>query len=605
MIKPLNDDLTTMYYRAGLTMMNVDRRTAILTFGAFEVDLRAGELRERGRRTKLQDKPFQALAMLVKRPGEVVTREELREGLWPSDTFVDFDANLNTAIRRLREALGDTAEKPRYIETLPKRGYRFLVPVKTQNSAPSPASVIDSGAIASSKKSARLARYAAALSLVIFFIGLSLKWRSTHRQQANQNPRRVMLAILPFQNLSGRADEEFVSDGLTEEMTTQVGRLDPSHLGVIARTSVTRFKASKEDVHRIGQDLGVDYVLESSVRRDADQLFVTAQLIRVSDQTHVWAESYARPFGEVFAVQRDVARGIAQCLALKLLPGEEMALARAATINTAAYEDYLRARYEWSLGTETGFRTALAAFEESVKKDPNYAVAYAGIARTYVSLGDYHFEAPDVAEHEAERAIERGMSADNTIPELYLMHAVALDRANPKPAGIEEAYRHALDLDPNYAEAHEDFALYLRGQKRFSEAVEEARRGLDLDNASPMANVCAGWAFLSAGRDKDASAVLQKALTLSPDYPSALYFLAKIDEQRGHRDQAVADLQRAVVSSGRTPKYLHALGMLYADVGKKNEARELLEELQRQSKVRFVDSVYVTNLRAKLGEVSP
>lgn len=594
-----------MYYRAGLTMMNVDQRTAILTFGVFEVDLRAGEIRERGHRIRLQEKPFQTLVMLLKRPGEVVTREELRDGLWPSDTFVDFDANLNTTIRRLREALGDTAERPRYIETLPKRGYRFLVPVKTQNSAASSASLVASGAITSSKKGVRLVGYATALSLAIVLIGTSLRWRSTHRPRAKENPGRIMLAILPFQNLSGRAEEEFVSDGLTEEITTQAGRLDPLHLGVIARTSVTRYKASTEDVHRIGQELGVDYVLESSVRRDARQLFVTVQLIRVSDQTHVWAESYARPFGEIFAVQRDVARGIAQCLALKLLPGEEMALARAATINTAAYEDYLRGRYEWSLGTETGFRTALAAFGGAVKKDPNYAVAYAGIARSYLSLGDYHFEAPDAAEREAERAIERGISVDNTIPELYLMHAVALDHANPRPAGIEEAYRHALDLDPNYAEAHEDFALYLRGQKRFSEAVEEARRGLDLDPASPMANVCAGWAFLSAGRDKDASAVLQKALTLSPDYPSALYFLAKIDEQRGHRDQAVADLQRAVVSSGRTPKYLHALGMLYAEVGKKNQARELLEELQRQSKVRFVDSVYVANLRAKLGDASP
>lgn len=582
--------------------MNADQQMQIVSFGVFELDLRAGELRERGRRIKLQDKPFQTLAMLVKRPGEVVTREELRDGLWPSDTFVDFDANLNTAIRRLREALGDTAESPRYIETLPKRGYRFLVPVKTQNSAAGSASLLASAAITSSKKSVRLVWYAATFLLAMFLIGAWLKWRSTDRRQTNPYPGRIMLAVLPFQNLSGRAEEEFVSDGVTEEMTTQVGRLDPLHLGVIARTSVTRYKASIEDVHRIGQELGVDYVLESSVRRDAHQLFVTAQLIRVSDQTHVWAESYARPFGEVFAVQREVARGIAQSLALKLLPGEEVALARAATTNTAAYEDYLRGRYEWSLGTEAGFRTALAAFEGSVKKDPNYAVAYAGIARSYISLGDYHFEAPDVAQRDAERAIERGMSADNTIPELYLMQAVVLDRANPRPAGIEEAYRRALDLNPNYAEAHEDFALYLRAQKRFPEAVEEARKGLELDPASPSANVYAGWAFLSAGRDNDASAVLQKALTLSPDYPSALYFLAKMEEQRGHHDQAVADLQRAVVSSGRTPKYLHALGMLYAEVGRRNEARELLEELQRQSKLRFVDSVYVANLQAKLAD---
>ena len=585
-------------------MINADQRTEIITFATFELNLRAGELRERGLRIKLQDKPFQILAILVRRPGEVVTREELREGLWPSDTFVDFDANLNTAIRRLREALGDTAEKPRYIETLPKRGYRFLMPIRTHNADAGPASLLASGKIVSSKKNGRLLWYVTALALVTFLVTSSLLWRSTHRRQSNHDTHRIMLAILPFQNLSGRVEEAFVSDGMTEEMTTQVGRLDPLHLGVIARTSVMRYKANTDDVHRIGQELGVDYVLESSVRRDANQLFVTAQLIRVSDQTHLWAESYARPLGEVFAVQRDVARRIAQSLALKLLPGQEVALARAATTNTAAYEDYLRGRYEWSLGTEAGFRSALVAFEESVAKDPNYALAYAGIARSYLSLGDYHFEAPDVAERKAEKAIEQGISSDNTIPELYLMQAVALDRADPRPTGIEEAYRRALELNPNYAEAHEDFALYLRGQQRFSEAVDEVRKGLALDPASPSANVYAGWTFLSAGMDNDASKVLQKALTLSPDYPSALYFLAKMDDQRGRHDQALADLQRAVVSSGRTPKYLYALGMLYAKVGKRNEARELLRELQRQSEQRFVDSAYLATLRAKITDVS-
>ena len=573
----------------------------VIRFGVFEVDLRARELRERGRRVKLQDKPFQTLALLVQRSGEVVTREELRARLWPSDTFVEFDANLNTAVRRVREALGDSADKPRYVETLPKRGYRFLMPVEGwsgDSAAGSPAAE----PIARSRKNSRLIWLGAAGALLILGL-VSLTLRRSNRQQAIQ-PHRIMLAVLPFQNLSGRADEEFVSDGMTEEMTTQLGRLDPEHLGVIARTSVMRYKGGAEDVRRIAQELGVDYVLESSVRRDLGQLLVTAQLIQVRDQTHLWAETYARPPGQIFQVQRDVARHIAQSLTLKLLPGREIALARAETTNTAAYEDYLRGRYQWALGTEAGFRSGLAAFEDAAAKDPNYAVAYAGIARSYLSLGDYHFEAPDVAQREAANAMERGMSADKSIPELYLMQAVVRDRADPKPPGIEEAYRHALDLNPNYAEAYEDFALYLRGQKRLPEAVEEVRKGLELDPASPNANVCAGWTFLSAGMDNDASKVLQKALTLSPNYPAALYFLAKMEDQHGQRDQAIADLQRAVLSSGRTPKYLYALGMLYAEVGKKNEARELLSELQRQSERRFVDSAYLATLRAKITDVS-
>jgi len=575
----------------------------ILRFGVFEVDLRAGELRERGRRVKLQDKPFQTLALLLKRHGEIVTREELQEGLWPSDTFVEFDANLNAAIRRVREALGDSAERPRYVETLPKRGYRFLMPVEKGSGADTRASELVSDA-AQPRWNIHLAWSAIAVVALVLAVASVALWFREH-PQATQTQNRLMLAVLPFQNLSGRPDEEFVSDGMTEEMTTQLGRLDPEHLGVIARTSVMRYKNSTEDVRKIGQELRVDFVLESSVRRDADQLYVTAQLIRVNDQTHLWAETYVRPMGEIFAIQRDVARRIAQSLALKLLPGQDAVLARAETTSTPAYEDYLRGRYQWGLGTDSGFRAAVTAFEEAISKDPNYAIAYAGIARCYLSLADYHFMDPSQALDSARQAVARGMVADSSVPELYLLRAVTLDHAQPKPPGIEEDYRRALVLDANDAEARLDYALYLRAQKRSPEAVEEARRGLELDPASPLANVEAGWVMLSAGREADASDLFEKALGLSAEYPAALYFLARVSEQHKRSGEAIAYLERAVVSSGRTPKYIHALGMVYAESGKNEEARRLLEELREQARLRYVDPEYRASLAAKVAGNTP
>lgn len=583
-------------------------------FGVYEVDFRAGELRKNGLKVKIQEQPFQVLAALLERPGDIVPREELRTRLWPGDTYVEFDHSLTVAIGRLRETLDDSADNPIFIETLPRRGYRFIAPVEKLNGAGSADAAKDavpsqSGVAAPASRGSGThgalgwvvaVIVTAVLASTIYLID---RRTSTRLQSARHQPAgsRIMLAVLPFQNLSGDAHQEYVSDAMTEELITHLGRLDPQGLGVIARTSVMKYKNSSSDVKQIGRDLGVSYVLEGSVRRGRSQIDVTAQLIQASDQTHLWAETYERPLADVFAIERDVTQRIAESLSLKLFPEREAALARAETIETAAYEAYLQGRSAWEEGTEAGFDGALTFFQQAVSRDPHYAMAYAGLGETYLSLGDYHFVAPEEADRKAAEAISRGLGADPSIPELYVLRAAVLSRQTPAQTGAEEAYRRALELNPSDARAHGDYALYLRDAARLPEAQREIDQAVVLDPLSPNVHMLAAWVLLSADRLDDAQSHLERALQLNPEYPAAMYFMARVNERRNRPGDAILWYEKAVSASGRTPKYLHALGIAYAKAGRKDEARRLLDELKNQAKRRYVAPDYVSSLQAQLG----
>ncbi len=585
-------------------MQNGNNSSWVIGFGVFEADLRTGELRERGRKIRLQEKPFQTLALLIQRAGDVVSREELREHLWPADTFVEFDANLNTAIKRLREALGDSAERPRYIETLPKRGYRFIVPVTKPNGVE--AAALGSENIQPALSQEGLPFYRRIHVLVIAGILVAVlgvgAWALLMRRRAGAaaTSARPMLAVLPFRNLSGNPAEDYVSDGMTEEMITQLGRMDPQGLGVIARTSVMKYKNTNEDTREIGGELNVDFVLEGSVREDSRQVFITAQLIQVRNRTDLWSETYERPFKDVFAIQRDVARRVAESLALKLLPQTESALARAETVNTDANEAYLKGRFAWDQSTLDGFRRALGAFEQAIQLDPNYALAYDGVARTNLSLVDYHFIAPGDGDERARQAAEKAIEINPSIPESYVLRAAVLSRSDHKQPGIEDAYRRALALNPSDAEAHEQYGLFLRDGGRFNDALRQMHEAVILNPLSPREHMLAGWVMLDAGRDREAAGEFQKALDIVPDYPPGLYFMALVKERHNQWPDAVALLEKSVESSGRTPKYLHALGMAYAKTDRREQALKILDELRAQAKGGYVEPDFITSLETQL-----
>ncbi|HKY04926.1 MAG TPA: winged helix-turn-helix domain-containing protein, partial [Blastocatellia bacterium] len=352
---------------------------SLVRFDGFEMALKSGELRRRGRLVKLQPQPFKVLALLVAHPGQIITREEIQQQIWEGDTFVDFEHGLNFCIKQIRAALGDSAQSPRYIETLPRRGYRFIAEIDNSNGSAAPPETLEADAVESdaqktdTKKSVepsnghapvyatklqepvtaskRKSRTKAAFILAGIFAVAAAAWFWSLREPRAPAPpsEKVMLAVLPFENLSAD-DEDYFSDGLTEEMIARLGQLEPARLGVIARTSAMTYKGSNKDIRSIGRELGVDYVLEGSVRREADRVRITAQLIKVSDQTHLWAESYDRSTAGALTVQSEVASRIASSLAIELLPSRAGEPAAAVATNPEAHDAYLRGRYLWNKG---------------------------------------------------------------------------------------------------------------------------------------------------------------------------------------------------------------------------------------------------------------
>ena len=323
-------------------MLPVERRSSnVKRFGTFEVDVRARELRKGGIRIRLQDQPFEILMAMLDRPGEVVTREELRQRLWPSGTFVDFEHSLNAAIKRLRAALGDDADNPRFVETLHRRGYRFIAAVESEGQPVRNLHVVRPPA---SKPAA--------------------------------DSTNLRLVVLPFANLSNDPAQEYFSDGLTEEMITQIGRLCPGRLGVIARTSSMLFKRSAKSASEIGRELSADYLLEGSVRGDGGRIRITAQLIETSTEVHLWAETYDRSLGETLNLQTDVAAHIARSLAMELVPDQVDVLGRATPRRTEAYQAYLKGRYHWNRGSLEGVQTAISYYEGALNLDSDFAGAF-------------------------------------------------------------------------------------------------------------------------------------------------------------------------------------------------------------------------------------
>jgi TolB-like protein/DNA-binding winged helix-turn-helix (wHTH) protein/Tfp pilus assembly protein PilF len=584
----------------------MDQPRPVFRFGLFEVDLQAGELRKKGQKVRLQEQPFQILAALLEHPAQVVSRDDLRRRLWPDDTFVEFDHSLNTAIGRLRDALDDSADNPRFIETLPRRGYRFIAPVERSNGdtsshngeqVPPP---VEPPLPASAHPPSTWQVGMAALVLVAA-IGAGLYLLRRHSSAPlSTGEDKVMLAVLPFQNLSGDPKQDYASDAMTEEMITHLGRLAPQALGVIARTSVMKYKKSTSDVRTIGRDLRVEYVLEGSVRRGAGQIDITAQLIQTSDQTHLWAESYERPLTDVFTIERDIARHIAQSLTLRLLPDREAALARATTVNTEAYEAYLEGSQHLSEGTETGFKNAAASFGRATTIDPKYALAYDGMARAYLQEADYHFMPTDEALAHARPAVDKAIALDETIPESHVVLAEALHFADPHQPGIESAYRRALELNPSNADAHVAYALYLRETRRFNEALTEGEEALRLDPLAPFAHVVTGWVLLSMQRREEAVRQIGQSLDLDPNFPAGLYFLSRAYVEQGRLQDAIGLLQKAIASAGRKPKYLYALANVYVQAGKRDAAQKILDELRQQAATEYVDPSMIPTLAAKL-----
>jgi len=520
------------------------------------MDLRSGELRKQGVKVNLQDQPFQFLALLVQRAGEVLTREELRHKLWPADTFVDFEDGLNTTIKKIRAALGDSAENPRFIETLPRRGYRFIVPVQ-RTAAQAPA--------------------------------------------AEERPaERVLLAVLPFKNLSADPEQEYFSDGMTEEMIAHLGMLAPRTLGVIAGTSVMRYRNTDKSIAEIGHELGVRYVLEGSVRRSGERIRISARLIQVSDQTNLWSAGFERSLTDVFAVQTEVASNIAESLAMELLPEQRL---RGSHANSQAYELFLKGRYFWNKRTEEALNKGADYFERAIEEDPGCAQAYAGLADCYLMLGWNTMLPPHASLPKAQAAAIKALKLDNRLAEAHTSLAFCKLFHEWDWQGAERGFQHAITLNPSYGVARPWYAFQLSAIGRHREAVAEARRALRFDPFSLAIGASAGLVLSLAGHHDEAIELCLKTLEMDPTgFYQTHFVLGASYEVKGRLDEAVNSLQSAVGLSSRNPHMLAALGHALAMAGRTKDALHIAAELKQRASERYVPPYNIAMVYAGLGE---
>jgi TolB-like protein/DNA-binding winged helix-turn-helix (wHTH) protein len=601
-------------------------RPRIVRFGTFEADLGTHELRKGGVRIKLHGQPFEVLAMLLEQPGETVPREELRQRLWSTDTFVDFDAGVNTAINRLREALGDSAENPRFIETVPRRGYRFVAPVTSEAAKGAPAIPTFSGASeAVASAPARLdGKWLKVLTLcllavVALLIALSLT--SVHeRLLGHASPPHIeSLAVLPLANLSGDPGQDFFADGMTEALITDLGKI--SALRVISRTSVVQYKGTKKPLPEIARELNVDGLVEGTVLRSGNHLRITANLLQASPEKHLWAESYESDIGDVLALQGQVAQAIAREIQVKLTPQEQKLLGSSRSVDPQAHDDYLRGRYFCDKDTREPVEKGIKYFELAIKEAPSDPLGYAGLANCYAlfsSGGDIFVGDPSAVElmPKARDAATQALRLDENLAEAHTSLAWVEMSLNWNWAGAEREFKRAIELNPSYSPARVRYAHYLAAMGRSDESVAEAKRALDLDPFSVFTMDFSEWAFYLNRHYDLATEQSRKTSELAPEYPWSHYDLGQIYEWTGRHREAIEEYNKAQEIFGLSQNRLEELRTVYAQSGEKGYWQKTLEFCQEASKLRrkfatpsgygfcdYVKDLYVALFHVRLGEL--
>jgi TolB-like protein/DNA-binding winged helix-turn-helix (wHTH) protein/tetratricopeptide (TPR) repeat protein len=605
-------------------------------FGAFELDAQAGELRRKGLRVRLRGRPIEILRALLERQGELVTRDELRARLWTADTFVDFDHGLNSAVNKLREALDDTADNPRFIETVPRRGYRWIGPVEPLAPAPvearrpptipvadpispEPAAVapptvqplqpaaqpapvftppIETGPTAHTSPVRRrrlmLGLSAALLAGIAVVASMFLWWdRRPGAGRGWGGAQRAMLVVLPFETVGGAPDQEFFGDGITEEMIAQIGALDPVHLGVIARTTAMQYKRSTRGVMEIGQELNVDYVLEGSVRRDNQRARISARLVDVTSQTQLWSETYERDLKDMLMLQRDVATRIARSLAggvLSQFVARNASAGAAPSPPFAAYELVLRARMLRQQATEDSAWQCVATLEEALRIDELYAPSHAALADCYRLLGAPGWEAGPPAEllARAQREADRALELDASLPEGHAVRGMVRFSYDWDLPGARRDLERAIALNPSYARAHQYLSSVLTTMGRFDEAVKAARYARELDPLSITENTTVGVRLYYARQFDAAIEAFERTLRINPDFAVAHWGLGETWRELQRHDEAIASLRRAVALSGNSAYMRAWLAHALASAGRRDEALAIRGDLERVASGRYI-----------------
>jgi TolB-like protein/DNA-binding winged helix-turn-helix (wHTH) protein/Tfp pilus assembly protein PilF len=576
--------------------------TSRLRFANFEVDLRAGELRKHGVKIKIQEQPFRVLEVLLESAGEVVTREEIRSRLWTTDTFVDFDHRLAVAINKVREALGDSAENPGLVETVGRRGYRFMLPIEP---AARPGGMSDDSRTegwlehsqlltgAKGKSGRDIALAVVALSVLIA-LGLMIvrHWRRPDAAAFSGVQRPISsIAVLPLENLSGNPSQDYFSDGMTDELITDLAMLPG--VRVISRTSTMQYKGTHKAMPQIARELHVDGVVEGTVVRMGDRVRIRVQLIDAPDDRHIWAEAYERELKDVLALQASMAREMAREIRLGLTAQQEVRLASSRSVNPEAHELYLKGRYFWNKRDHEGLSKAVEYFQQAIENDPTYSAAYAGLADAYGLLGMMP---------QAKAAAEKALEIDADLAEAHASLGLIAPFLDWNWADAQRHFERAIALSPNYATAHHWYAeAYLLPLGRTNEAIAEIRKAQELDPLSPAIGTDLGKELYFARRYDEAIVQLRRVLELDPGFVSARNWLSDTLLEEGRYPEAEAELEKTK-SSKEERVYVRQTAYLYARMGRRAEAEKALAHSLRLSRGKDVSSGAVALVYAALGE---
>lgn len=578
----------------------------VLCFGLFELDLRTSQLRQQGRLVHLQEQPLQLLALLAQRPGELVDREEIRQKLWAQDTFVEFDDSVNHAIKKVREALGDSATSPRFIETVPRQGYRFIAPVQGPSGregrdtwrwgdgrlarpVASPNAASDRARTPGSPQSfvGRLqARWITWLVGTAVVVAVAAFFLGRIRPDA---PQINSLAVLPLDNLSGDSAQEYFSDGVTEAIITELGK--NSGIRVISRRSVMPFKRTDKALPQIARDLNVDALVEGGIVRSGGRVRITAQLVAVNPERHIWAASYERDAGDIIGLQREIAEAVAHEIQATLTAAPGWSRSKN-SVNPQAYELYLRGREHLNgLNTQDFFQAA-EYLNKVITVDPNYAPAHASLAVAYTQLGFFSAMPRDQASQKAKEAAVRALALDDGLAEAHTAMAYAKFLFDWDWHSPDVEFRRSLELNPNSADAHLLYSIYLTFCGRFGEAIRENQLAIRLDPLNPYVNVHLGWTYFNARRYAEGISFMQELQRRYPDYPFAHHHLAALYAGEGKCAEAVAEAKY-------DPGFDEAF--VYAVCGLPDRGFELLREAEREAARGKLDLIYPAWMNAVLG----
>jgi TolB-like protein/DNA-binding winged helix-turn-helix (wHTH) protein/Tfp pilus assembly protein PilF len=571
-------------------------------FGVFEADLSAGELRKQGIKIKLHDQPFTVLTVLLERPGELITREEICQRLWPADTFVDSEVGLNSAVMKLRDALGDSAESPRFVETFPRRGYRFIASVERIDGLPvhterSPNQRTRLGAVLQAGKLWISLGVVAAVLALFLSLNIGGFWQRFLKANAATKVRSV--AVLPLENLSGDPAQEYFADGMTEALITNLGKI--GQLRVISRTSVMRYKGTNKSLQEIAGDLQVDAVVEGTVARSGDRVRITANLVQASPEKHLWADSFQRDIRNVLDLQDEVSRAIANGIQIKLTPQEQARLGSAHPVDPGAYEAYLEGRYFFEKLWPQEWPKASEYFERAIKQDPTWALPYSGLAEVYTVHGS-NMPIPNEFCRKAKATALEALQRDSEAAEPRTILADEECFCEWNWVAAEQEVRRAIEINPNLGRAHSSYGRYLLTMDRIDEALSETKRAVELDPLAFRVKWDRWLVLYMVGQYDEAAEQCRKMQELDVGQGLGHVYCGDVDVQQGKLAAGIQELEKAVtLSEGSNPRAIAHLGFAYALAGRKNDAESMLAKLNELSNKQHVHPDLVAGVYAGLG----